>query len=80
MKMEKYVIAVKREKWDAIKLADALGRVQAVRGYRVLGSTTGRRTLIEASATAFKQIQATLKDSCHVEPALSYSPQAAVKV
>jgi len=76
MKMEKYVIAVKREKWGAVKLSDALGRVSSVDGYRVLGDTTGVRTLIEASSTALKQIRATLEDSCYIEPVILHSPQA----
>jgi len=76
MKMEQYVIAVKREKWGAVKLSDALGRVRSIKDYRVLGDTTGVRTLIEASGPALKQIRATLEDSCHIEPVILHSPQA----
>jgi hypothetical protein len=75
MKMDQYVIAVKRERWGEVRLSDVLKRVTAIRGYNVLGDTSGVRTLIEASDEALMQIQSKLRDCCYIEPVILHSRQ-----
>jgi len=77
--MNRYVIAVKRELWGTVKLADALGRLQSIPGYRVVGGTQGRRTVIEASAPALKRIESVLHDLCYVEPEIEHLPQGVIR-
>ncbi len=61
--MNRYVVAVKREWWGKINLAEALGRLRSIPGYRVIGNTEGRRTIIEANGV------------CYVEPEIEHIPQ-----
>ena len=77
--MSRYVIAVKRELWGTVKLADALGRLTSIPGYRVVGGTHGRRTVIEASAPALKRIESVLNDLCYVEPEIEHVPQGFIR-
>jgi hypothetical protein len=71
----RYVISVRREYWGRVDLADALARVRDVAGLRVLGRVSGRRTLVEASASVANRIKRTLSDCCHVEPEVTLYPQ-----
>jgi hypothetical protein len=73
--MKRYVISVKREMWDTIKLDQVLGQVESIPGYRVVGGTRGRRTIVEASASAAKQIEEALEGVCYIEPEIQYIPQ-----
>jgi hypothetical protein len=73
--MNRYVISVKREMWGRVKLEQVLGQVETIPGYRVVGSTSGRRTIVEASASAAKQIRAALENVCYIEPEIQYISQ-----
>lgn len=74
--MSRYVIAVRRELWDQMTVGDALNRVQTIDGYRVVGRTTGKRTIVEATSQAAQQLRAALGSFCHVEREIEHIPQA----
>jgi hypothetical protein len=73
--MSRYVLAVKREMWGRINLVDALDRVRSIPGYRVVGGTSSRRTVIEATPRTAKLIESALEDVCYVEPEVEFFPQ-----
>jgi hypothetical protein len=75
LSVARYVIAIKRELWDKTQLAEVLGRLKAIPDHRVVGGTTGRRTIIEASAPAAEQIQQELKGVCYIEPEIHHVAQ-----
>jgi hypothetical protein len=76
--MGRYVIAIERRMWDKTQMAEVLGRVKSIPDHRVVGGTTGRRTIIEASAPAAKQIQLVLKGICYIEPEIQHFPQGCI--
>ncbi len=73
--MNRYVVAVKRELWGKTQLAEALDRLRSIPGYRVIGNTEGRRTIIEATEPAFKSIESALNGVCYVEPEIEHIAQ-----
>lgn len=75
MNMEQYVIALKRAMWGKMRLSDVFSRLESVEGYRIVGDTSGVRTLIEANGKALGQIEAKLGDFCYIEPVILHTRQ-----
>jgi CHASE3 domain sensor protein len=74
--MERYVIAVKRDQRQTVKLSDALNRLSGVRGYTIVGDTQGVRTVIQADDAAARRIKQLLSDCCYVEREVLHALQA----
>lgn len=75
MRMHRYVVAVKREKWDSVTLRDAFGRVADIPDVNIIGDLDGPRTVIEASKVSARRLEEKLNDCCYVEPEIAFTPQ-----
>jgi hypothetical protein len=69
--MQRYIIAVKRERRAA---ADWTEPLRAIQGLHIRGSGAGGRIQVDASEEAIEAARRILGDLCHIEPAIPHHP------
>ena len=72
--MSQYAVAIRRERREQAP-DDWKDQLAKVDGVAVVGDTTGRTVLIEASAEARARVRERLGDDCHIEPVIRHQPR-----